>query len=79
MKADKEGNIWAAMYTESEIWCFSPGGERIAAYPIPGKNPTNLIFGGPDMMTAYITVHDGDNGKVFVMRMPRAGIEVIPE
>ena len=79
MKADEEGNIWAAMYTESELWCFSPGGERIAVRPVPGKNPTNLIFGGPDMKTAYVTVHDDDNGKVFVMQMPRAGIPVIPE
>ncbi len=79
MKADVDGNIWAAMYTESELWCFSPSGERMEALPVPGKNPTNLIFGGTDMRTAYVTVHDGDNGKVFVYRMPRAGIPVIPD
>ena len=82
MKVDVEGNLWVAVYSEGEVWCISPQGEKIASIILPGENPnpTNILFGGPDMKTAYITVNDGYyNGKVYTIRMPVAGLPMILE
>ncbi len=73
MKFDEKGNLWIAMYSEAQLWCLSPEGKKIDSIPIPGRNPTNLTFGGPDGRTAYVTVNDGNNGKLFSVRMPAAG------
>jgi len=80
MKLDVKGNLWVANYSTAELWCISPEGKKIDSIPIPGIHPTNLIFGGKDMRTAYVTVNiDGGNDKVFKVRMPYAGIPVPPE
>jgi len=82
IKVDVEGNLWVAVYSEGEVWCISPGGEKIVTIRLPGENPcpTNILFGGPDMKTAYITVEEGyNNGKVYTIRMPVAGLPMIPE
>jgi gluconolactonase len=73
MKFDVKGNLWIAMFSESEIWCLSPEGKKIDSIPIPAKNPTNLVFGGPENSIAYVTAHEGNNGKLFAVRMPVAG------
>lgn len=74
MKFDVKGNLWVAMYSESELWCISPEGKKIDSISVPGRNPTNLVFGGPDNQTAFVTVHDGEgNGKLFRVRMPAPG------
>ncbi|MBI4875519.1 MAG: SMP-30/gluconolactonase/LRE family protein [Acidobacteria bacterium] len=73
MKFDSEGNLWVAMYSESELWRFSPEGKKTGSIPIPGKNPTNLIFGGPGRRTAYVTVHHDRDGRLFSVRMPAPG------
>ena len=79
MKLDVQGNLWIAVYTNSELWCISPEGKIINMIPIPGEHPTNLVFGGPDMRTAWVTVHESESGKVFTLRMPVAGVRVVPE
>lgn len=73
MKFDEKGNLWVAMYSEAELWCISPEGKHIDTIPVPGKNPTNLIFAGADRRTAYVTVKDDKNGKLFSVRMPYPG------
>ncbi len=75
MKFDVKGNLWVAMYSESEVWCFSPEGKKIDSIPVPGKNPTNIVFGGPGRRMAFVTVHHDNNGKLFRVRMPEAGAE----
>ncbi len=77
MKFDERGNLWVAMYSESALWCISPERQHIHTIPVPGKNPTNLVFGGPDRLTAYVTVKDGNNGKLFRIRMPYPGLPSI--
>ena len=82
IKVDVKGNVWVTAFSEGEVWCISPQGEKIASIILPGENPTptNILFGGLDMKTAYITVNDGDNnGKVYTIRMPVAGLPVLPE
>jgi len=73
MKFDQNGNLWVAMYSESELWCLSPQGKKIDSIPLPGRNPTNLVFGGPDRRTAFVTVNHDRDGRLFTVRMPAPG------
>jgi gluconolactonase len=79
MKMDVEGNVWMALYGYCQLWCFSPEGEKIRAIPIQGQKPTNLVFTGDDMKTAYVTVNHPRNGKVFKLPMPFAGRPIVPD
>ncbi len=89
MKVDSEGNLWMAVFTANALWCISPEGKRIHTITLPnGANPTNLVFGGPDMKTAYVTVHEKDDATVAipgqggalyeVRNMPVAGRPLLP-
>ena len=89
LKVDSEGNLWAAVFTEHALWCISPSGEKIHVITLPNEcGPTNLIFGGPDMKTAYVTAHESDDDTVAisgqggvlyeVKNMPVAGLPLIP-
>ncbi len=80
MKCDDQGNLWVALWTEAAIWCFNSSGKKIASIKIPGQDPhpTNIIFGGTQRKTAYITVTDGDNGKIYSITMPVSGRSIIP-
>ena len=82
MKLDVEGNLWVAVNSLGEIWCFSPEGKKIDSIALPSKLVTNLTFGGKDMRTLYVTAPEdwvSNTGKVFTIRMPVAGVQVIPE
>ncbi len=82
MKLDVEGNLWVAVHTLGQIWCISPEGKKTSVIQLPSKLVTNITFGGPDMKTAYITAPEDwehANGKVYTLRMPVAGVKVIPE
>lgn len=73
-------NIWVASYSTGELWCISPQGKKIDSIKVPGNQPTNLIFGGKDMRTAYVTVNlDYKNDNVYKIRMPYAGVPVPPK
>jgi len=50
------GNIVVAALYSSTITTVSPAGEVLAVLPVPDRMPTNLCFGGTDLMTAYITL-----------------------
>ena len=80
MKCDVEGNLWVTAWTEKEVWCINPAGERIATLRIPGRQPrpTNILFCGPDWKTAYVTINEGADGRVYSIEMPVAGYDVIP-
>ena len=51
---------------------FSPGGELIEFHEAPESYCTNICFGGPDRLTAYITV--SGHGQLFAARWPQAGL-----
>lgn len=89
MKVDIEGNLWIAVFTANALWCISPAGERIHTITLPnGAGPTNLVFGGPDMKTVWVTVHEkddetiaipGQGGALYEIRnMPIAGLPLVP-
>jgi gluconolactonase len=81
MKLDVEGNLWVAVHTLGELWQISPDSEILHKIKLPSKLVTNLTFGGDDMKTMYITCPEDwetDNGKIYTLRVPVAGVRVVP-
>ena len=79
IKCDVENHIWLANWSTTELWRLSPEGELVYKITMPGDaHPTNIVFGGPDMRTGYVTYHDGENGKLYTVRFPAAGMPFLP-
>ncbi len=81
MKLDVEGNLWVAVHTLGELWQISPEGEKLHTIKMPSNLVTNLTFGGDDMKTMYVTCPEDwvtDNGKIYTLRVPVAGVPVVP-
>jgi gluconolactonase len=68
------GNICIANLVRSGIEVISPEGDHVEFIPLPDPLPTNICFGGPDMMTAYITL--SATGQLIRTRWPRPGLRL---
>lgn len=67
MTIDSAGNLYVAaglnrlrgtsetLDTPAGVHVFSPDGELLELIPIPEDTITNVAFGGPDLMTLYVT------------------------
>lgn len=56
MCIDSEGMLWIAHYYGARITRWDPiKGELLETIPVPASNVTSCCFGGPEMMTLYIT------------------------
>jgi sugar lactone lactonase YvrE len=58
MKCDKAGNLYVARHGKGVIAVFSPKGELVREVALKGKLCSNLIFGGKDKKTVYVTLQD---------------------
>lgn len=58
MKCDKKGNLYVARHGKGVIAVLSPKGELIREVPLKGKLCSNLVFGGKDKKTVYVTLQD---------------------
>jgi gluconolactonase len=58
MKCDKEGNLYVARYGKGTIAVLGPSGSLIREVELKGKNCSNLVFGGPDGKTVFVTLQD---------------------
>ena len=56
LKCDREGRVYVA--TRMGIQIMDQIGRVNAILPVPGPEPSNLCFGGPDFTTLYITSRD---------------------
>lgn len=56
MRCDVEGNLYIARYGKGVVAIVSPEGELIREVKLPGENPTNVAFGGPDFKTVFVTL-----------------------
>lgn len=55
MAFDEVGNLYVAHYGGGRVAIFNSSGELFDEIPVPGKNVTNVAFGGPDLRTVVIT------------------------
>ncbi len=81
MKIDETGNLWVAVHSLGEIWRISPAGVRLGIVKLPTKYVTNLVFGGPDMKTIYVTAFDEwqkPSGSIYAIPAGVAGVPAFP-
>lgn len=58
MKCDKKGNLYITRWEKGTIVVISPKGEFIREIPLKGKKCSNLVFGGKNGRTMYVTLQD---------------------
>jgi gluconolactonase len=58
MKCDKQGNLYVTRYGKGTILVLSPAGTVIREILLKGKNCSNLVFGGKDGKTVFVTLQD---------------------
>lgn len=70
IKCDTAGRLYATRYGKGTIVVLSPAGEPVREIELPGKNVSNLVFGGPDGRTAFVTFQDRRNVGWFFVDVP---------
>ena len=70
LRTDIAGNLYVARIGMGEIDQLSPDGVLLNRFPVSGKEPSNLAFGGPDGKTVYVTVVDTGSIEWFRVEQP---------
>lgn len=65
MKCDKMGNLYATRYSKGTVVVISPKGKIIREIKLQGQNCSNLVFGGPDGKTVFVTMQDRKGIEMF--------------
>ena len=55
MAFDADGTLYVAHYGAGRIDLIDPSGHVVDVLPVPGAEPTNLAFGGPDRRTLVVS------------------------
>lgn len=58
MKCDKNGNLYVTRYGKGTVAILSPSGELLREVELKGKRCSNLVFGGKDGKTVFVTLQD---------------------
>lgn len=58
MKCDVKGNLYITRHTKGTILVLSPQGKLIREVSLKGKKCSNLVFGGKDGKTIFVTLQD---------------------
>lgn len=58
MKCDKKGNLYITRYGKGTIAVLSPEGKQLKEIQLKGKNCSNLVFGGKNGKTIFVTLQD---------------------
>lgn len=79
IRFDTKGNLYVALITQSAIakipFSSEPTDNR-EIYSLQGENPSNLVFGGPDGKTLFITIKKKNmQGYVEYMGVEAAGFD----
>ena len=72
LAVEANGNICVATLVKGGITVVSPDGRLVEFVPMPDRHTTNICFGGPDLMDAYIT--QSSTGRLVQRRWPRPGL-----
>ena len=60
MARDTHGNLYVAHFGAGCVRVVGPDGTQLDPIAVPGRDPTNLCFGGPDLSTLFVTLDDTD-------------------
>lgn len=70
MKCDKEGNLYVTRYSKGAIVVLTPEGKELREIQLKGKNCSNLVFGGKDGKTVFVTLQDRKGMEKFRNDIP---------
>jgi gluconolactonase len=70
MKCDEIGNLYVTRYGKGTIVVLSPEGKQLREISLKGKNCSNLVFGGPDGRTVFVTLQDRKGMERFQNDIP---------
>ena len=74
MAHDGRGNLYVAHFGAGCIRVLAPDGTQLDPIAVPGRNPTNLCFGGRDMDTLFVTLDDVD--QLVALQAPYPGVSI---
>ncbi len=73
MKCDRDGNLYITRFGKGTIAVVSPEGKLIREVFLKGKNCSNLVFGGHDGRTVFVTLQDRKGMERFQNDIPGKG------
>jgi len=65
MKCDRDGNLYATRYGKGVVAILSPDGKLVREVTLKGKRVSNIIFGGKDGKTCFVTLQDRKGMEMF--------------
>ncbi len=86
---DAEGAYWSALFDGGRVVRLDDDGEILATVELPVTRPTMIVFGGPDLRTAYVTsartgltdeqrAAQPHAGGIFAFRVDVPGLAEVP-
>jgi gluconolactonase len=66
MKCDRQGNLYITRYGKGTIVVLSPEGKLVREVQLKGKRCSNLVFGGKDGKTVFVTLQDRKGMEKFL-------------
>lgn len=72
---DAAGNLYVAHFGGGAICIIAPDGTLREKIELPGKKPTNVEFGGPDLRRLFIT--EVETNAVYKMQVPIPGLRLM--
>jgi gluconolactonase len=70
IKCDRDGSLYVTRHGKGVVAMLSPGGELLREIGVKGKSVSNLVFGGPDGRTAFVTLQDRKGLEKFRIPVP---------
>jgi sugar lactone lactonase YvrE len=75
MKCDARGNLYVARFGKGVIAVVAPDGRLLREVRLTGTNCTNLVFGGTDGRTVFVTMQDRMGIEMFRNDIPGKGFQ----
>ena len=74
MTSDQRGHLWVGMWGGAQLTRWDPhSGQLLEQIPVPAKNVSSCIFGGPDLDQLYITTARKGLDKAILADYPLTG------
>jgi gluconolactonase len=70
MKCDRDGNLYICRHGKGTVVILSPAGKLLQEVALKGKKVSNIVFGGKDGKTCYVTMQDRKSMEMFRSDIP---------
>jgi sugar lactone lactonase YvrE len=70
IKCDRDGALYVTRHGKGTVAVISPRGELLREIRLKGTKPSNLVFGGRDGRTVFVTLQDRGAIETFHVEVP---------